>query len=155
MNVRKAIGGSSHSSLSVVLVGTQFVLIALIALTGPLWPANWSLRGILMIGGVIGVWSLQVIGMRNLHVFPEIPKNGRLVVQGPYRWVRHPMYTAVLLVTAAWVLGTPLPYRMGLWMGLLVTLLIKLLYEERLLLARFPTYKNYQIRTKRLIPFVW
>jgi protein-S-isoprenylcysteine O-methyltransferase Ste14 len=65
------------------------------------------------------------------------------------------MYTAVLLVTAAWVLGTPLPYRMGLWMGLLVTLLIKLLYEERLLLARFPTYKNYQIRTKRLIPFVW
>ena len=151
----KTIRGSSHSFLSVVLVGLQFVLIACIAVTGPLWPANWSLRAVLLGSGVVGAWSLQAIRLQNLQIFPEVRKNGRLITHGPYRWIRHPMYTSVLLVTGAWTLGNPLPFRIAIWMGLLVTLLIKLLYEERLLRARFPTYKRYQTGTKRLIPFIW
>jgi protein-S-isoprenylcysteine O-methyltransferase Ste14 len=65
------------------------------------------------------------------------------------------MYASVLLVTLAWVLGNPLPYRIMLWAGLGMTLLIKLQYEERLLIERFPEYEAYRRETKRLIPFVW
>jgi protein-S-isoprenylcysteine O-methyltransferase Ste14 len=143
------------SALSLTLVGIQFVLIGVIALTGPLWPPGWSLRGILAVGGVIGLWALQVMGLRQVKVFPEVACQGKLIVLGPYRWVRHPMYTSVLLATLAWTLGNLLPYRVILWVGLLMTLLIKLQYEERLLIERFPEYEAYRRKTKRLLPFVW
>ena len=145
----------SPSPLSLTLVGIQFVLIGVIALTGPLWPSGWILRSILGVGGVVGVWALQIMGLRQVKVFPEVAGQGKLVVLGPYRWVRHPMYTSVLLVTLAWVLGSPLSYRILLWVGLVITLSVKLHYEERLLLERFPEYEAYRRQTKRLIPFVW
>jgi protein-S-isoprenylcysteine O-methyltransferase Ste14 len=143
------------SALSLTLVGIQFVLIGVIAFTGPLWPPDWNLRGILAVGGVVGLWALQVMGLRQVKVFPEVACQGKLIVLGPYRWVRHPMYTSVLLATLAWTLGNPLFYRVILWVGLLITLLIKLQYEERLLMERFPDYEAYRRQTKRLIPFVW
>jgi len=80
---------------------------------------------------------------------------GKLIVSGPFRWVRHPMYTSLLLVTLEWVLGNPFTYRIILRLGLLMTLVIKLGYEERLLLERFPEYEGYRRQIKRLIPFVW
>ena len=155
MHVKKTFGGSSHSPLSIGFVGTQFVLIALIAIAGPLWPAHWSLKGMMVLGGVIGLWAFLAMGFGNIRAFPEIPQNGRLVVHGPYRWVRHPMYTSVLLVTLAWMVEHPLPFRMGLWVGLVVTLCVKLGYEEQLLLKRFPSYEQYRKGTKRLIPFLF
>jgi protein-S-isoprenylcysteine O-methyltransferase Ste14 len=145
----------SPSALSITLVGIQFVLIGVIAFTGPLWPPHWSLRVILVVGGVIGLWALHAMGLRQVKVFPEVANQGKLIVFGPYRRVRHPMYTSVLLVTLAWVLGNPLSYRVMLWAGLLMILMVKLRYEERLLMERFPEYEAYQRQTTRLIPFVW
>ena len=146
---------ASPSALSVTLVAIQFVLIGIIGFTGPLWPPHWSLRVILVVGGVIGLWALYVMGWRQLKVFPEVAGQAKLIVLGPYRWVRHPMYTSVLLVTLAWTLGSPLSYRILLWAGLVMTLWVKLRYEERLLMERFPEYEAYRRQTKRLIPFVW
>ena len=95
------------------------------------------------------------MGLRQVKVFPEVPSQGKLIALGPYRWIRHPMYTSVLLVPLAWTLGSPLPYRLLLWVGLVMTLSAKLRYEERLLIERFPEYEAYRRQTKRLIPFVW
>jgi len=61
----------------------------------------------------------------------------------------------VLVFTLGWTVEHPLPFRVALWGGLLVTLLIKLRYEESLLMERFPEYETYRHQTKRLIPFVW
>ncbi len=108
----------------------------------------------LVLGGMLGVWALQTMGIRNLRVFPEIPQSGKLVIQGPYRWVRHPMYTSVLLVTLSWVLTNPTFVRVSLWVILIGVLWVKLEYEERLLVKRFPSYSSYQRQTARLIPFI-
>ena len=151
----KSPGDSSRSWLSIVLVVTQFALIVLIMFTGPLLPTHWSLRGVLVLGGVIGLWAFLAMGLGNIRAFPEIPQHGRLVVHGPYRWVRHPMYTSVLVITLAWMVEHPFPFRMVLWVGLVVTLWVKLRYEESLLMERFPEYDTYRRQTKRLIPFVW
>jgi protein-S-isoprenylcysteine O-methyltransferase Ste14 len=151
----KSPGDSFHSWLSLVLVATQFTLIALIMFTGPLWPTHWSFRGMLVLGGVIGLWAFLAMGLQNLRVFPEVPQHGRLIVRGPYRWVRHPMYTSVMLITLSWMVEHPLPFRLALWVGLVMTLSVKLRYEEQLLLARFPLYEEYRMRTKRLIPFLF
>lgn len=146
---------TSHSRLSLVLVATQFVLIALIMFAGPLWPTHWSLKGLMVVGCLVGLWAFLSMGLGNIRAFPEIPQHGRLVVHGPYHWVRHPMYTSLLLITLGWVVEHPFPLRMVLWVGLVVTLWIKLRYEESLLMERFPEYESYQHQTKRLIPFVW
>ncbi len=146
---------TSHSWPSIVLVTTQFLLIALIMVVGPMFPTYWGPKGMMALGGVIALWAFLAMGLRNIRAFPEIPQHGRLVVHGPYRWIRHPMYTSVLVMTLAWVIEQPLPFRMGLWVGLVVTLWMKLRYEEQLLLERFPSYKEYRHRTKRLIPFIF
>jgi len=65
------------------------------------------------------------------------------------------MYTSVLLITLALVVERPLTFRMALWIGLVVTLWVKIRYEEQLLLARFPSYEKYRVRTKSLIPFLF
>jgi len=109
----------------------------------------------LVLGGVIGLWAFLAMGLGNIRAFPEIPQHGRLVVHGPYRWMRHPMYTSVLVITLAWMVEHPLPFRMALWLALAMTLWIKLGYEEQLLLTRFPSYEQYRKRTKRLIPFLF
>lgn len=146
---------ASHSWLSMALVATQFLLIALIMLAGPLWPTHWSLHGMMVLGGVIALWAFLAMGLGNIRAFPEVPQHGWLVVHGPYRWVRHPMYTSVLVITLAWTVEHPLPFRMVLWVGLVVTLWVKLGYEEQLLLTRFPSYEQYRKRTKRLVPFLF
>jgi protein-S-isoprenylcysteine O-methyltransferase Ste14 len=151
----KSPGDSSHSWLSIVLVVTQFALIVLIMFTGPLLPTHWSFRGVLVLGGVIGLWAFLSMGLGNIRAFPEIPQHGRLVVHGPYRWVRHPMYTSVLVITLAWMVEHPLPFRMALWLALAMTLWAKLGYEEKLLLTQFPSYEQYRKGTKRLIPFLF
>ena len=65
------------------------------------------------------------------------------------------MYTSLLLITMAWMIEQPLPFRLALWVGLVMTLWFKLHYEEGLLMERFPEYDAYRRQTKRLIPFVW
>jgi len=65
------------------------------------------------------------------------------------------MYTSVLMITLAWMVEQPFPFRMVLWVGLMVTLWVKLRYEEQLLLVRFPLYEEYRMRTKRVIPFLF
>jgi len=146
---------ASHSWLSLVLVATQLILMVLIMFAGPFWPTHWSPQGTMVLGGVIGLWAFLAMGLRNLRAFPEIPQHGWLVVHGPYRWVRRPMYTSVLVITLAWTVEHPLPFRVVLWVGLVVTLWVKLRYEESLLMERFPEYDNYRRHIKRLIPFVW
>jgi protein-S-isoprenylcysteine O-methyltransferase Ste14 len=78
-----------------------------------------------------------------------------LVQAGPYRFVRHPIYSGMILMFAAIVL---LVGRVGgiLALGFFVYgFVLKLRREERMMLKQFPTsYPEYATRTKRLVPFI-
>ncbi|HQU29297.1 MAG TPA: methyltransferase, partial [Nitrospirales bacterium] len=65
----------------------------------PLGLQGWSFCGIGIVERVVGLWALPAMGRHQVKVFPEISVQGKLIVFGPYRWIRHPMYTSVLLVT--------------------------------------------------------
>lgn len=140
---------------SFLLVAMQFLCIAAILLTGPLLPASPVGRGLAALGLALGLWAIRTMPRRSLHVLPEVREGATLVTQGPYRYIRHPMYAALLGVTLVLVLDQPTGLRLILWLILLADLLAKLLREEQYLARRFEEYREYQRRTFRLVPFIF
>ena len=84
------------------------------------------------------------------------PQSRRLVVTGPYRLVRHPMYLAELLMTAGIVMvAMQLTVVIGLCV-VIVLQVVRVFAEEQLLTGTMPTYETYVRTTRcRLIPSVW
>ncbi|WP_322511981.1 methyltransferase family protein [Chloroflexus sp.] len=137
------------------LVFGQFACLGAIAFTGPLIPSSPLLLGLLAGGLALGMWALLTMRLHRLSVLPDPLPRAELVNAGPYRWIRHPMYASLLLMTLAWVLAAPVVWRWALWLLLLAVLIAKLRYEEQLLSASIPAYREYQQRSWRLIPLLW
>lgn len=108
-----------------------------------------------ILGLGLGVWAIAAMRPGKFNIVPDVISGGRLVVRGPYRYVRHPMYAGLLLVTLPLLIDTFTILRLSVWILLCADLLLKLTYEEKLLATHFPDYVLYQKETKRLIPGVW
>ena len=108
-----------------------------------------------LIGLIIALWARTVLG-GNWSASVTFRDNHELIERGPYRFVRHPIYTGVLLMFC----GTAIVIGRGIaFLALLILFLIywlRLRQEEALLTRHFPeAYRRYKSRTKALIPFVW
>lgn len=138
-----------------ILVGAQFALLAW--LIWPLTPQAWSppALALLICSGVLGVWTLVHNRPGNFNIRPEPKASGRLVTAGPYRYVRNPMYSAVLLFAAAEVVAYADPWKIACWFGLALVLLAKAVLEEQGLAVRYPGYAAYAKRVRRFIPGVF
>ena len=93
----------------------------------------------------------------NWSITLEVREKHRLVTQGLYRLVRHPMYMALLLYAVGQALVLP-NYVAGPSYGVAMALLVALRLgpEERMMLEEFgKDYEEYRARTKRLVPGVW
>lgn len=85
-----------------------------------------------------------------------IPRDqAQLVEDGLYGYIRHPMYLAVLLLALGFVWQKPDIINIILYCILILDLLIKLHWEEKLLAEKFEGYQSYQQRTKKIIPFIF
>lgn len=139
---------------STLLVGLQ--LAALVAVVLPAGAVAWHAVGYLPIAAaaLLGGWTLAHNRPGNFGIFPEPRPAAKLVTTGPYAWVRHPMYLAVLLFAAGFVAGWRGVAHLAAFALLAVVLHAKAAREERLLRLRFPQYAAYAERTRRLIPFL-
>lgn len=97
---------------------------------------------------VIAVMNLG----KNLTPLPCPKDNAQLVQSGLYRYVRHPIYFGVLLAALVWFLNFPGVYVLAYSIGLFFLFDIKARREELWLVERFPSYRDYQGRVKKLIP---
>jgi protein-S-isoprenylcysteine O-methyltransferase Ste14 len=107
---------------------------------------------VLLIAGLaFAIGSVAVLG----RCFGILPDVRGLVTNGPYRWVRHPLYLGELTAVLGIVLGSRQPLWAGLtWCACVALQLARTGYEERNMSAQFPQYAEYAARTKRLIPGV-
>jgi len=144
------------------LVAAQFSLLAVLAGLA-LAPARWptfDAAALLASGAALGLWALSANRPGNFNIRPQ-PRDGAVFVhRGPYRWVRHPMYSALLLVglgaarmaaegTSGWAISTA----GGLaWLALLGVLWLKSAVEETALLRVFDDYADYRSRSGRFLP---
>lgn len=138
-----------------LLVAVQFALIGW--LIWPLTAQAWSLPALALLGCavVLAVWTLAHNRPGNFNIRPEPKASGRLVTGGPYRYMRNPMYSAVLLFAAAEVVAYADMWKIACWLLLALVLLAKVMLEERALRALFPGYAAYAKRVRRFIPGVF
>ncbi|MER7991115.1 isoprenylcysteine carboxylmethyltransferase family protein [Streptomyces noursei] len=104
----------------------------------------------------IRLWAIVALG-RFFRGTVHIQHGHRVVTAGPYRYVRHPAYSGLLLAAAA--LGLLLDNAAS-WLVCTVCCLLAVGYrirvEERMLLdALGEEYRSYAARTRRLVPGVW
>lgn len=136
-----------------LLVAAQFVLIAFVLVRASFQLAGFGAAGLLATSVAVGFWALWANRPGNFNIRPEPKAGGRLVQEGPYRWVRHPMYLAVLLFTAAFAVAGDVG-QWAAWLALAAVLFAKARREERGMALAHPGYAEYRARTRAIVPFL-
>lgn len=141
----------------------QFALMgaALVAIVVPPdWPSGardvLAVVGaaLLLAGALVAVAAVRSLG-RAMTPFPRPLEGAQLVETGPYRVVRHPVYTGGLLFLVGWSLIAG-PVALALTLALAVLWAGKIAVEERYLRAAHPGYDDYANRVpRRLVPGVY
>ncbi len=99
-------------------------------------------------------WARITFGRRSFHLAAN-PTEGGLVTVGPYRYIRHPIYTAVCLLSVAGVAAHWSWLAAALGALVLAGAMVRMRCEEVLLVARYPQYQDYCAKTWRMIPYVF
>lgn len=100
------------------------------------------------------IWARVTFGLRSFHAAAN-PTEGGLVRSGPYRFVRHPIYTAACLFCWAGALANASAWSAAACLALLAGAIMRMLAEERLLVERYPAYRQYAAATKRMVPYIF
>jgi protein-S-isoprenylcysteine O-methyltransferase Ste14 len=124
-----------------------------------LWPhsllVNVIADIIVLLGLIVALWGRITLG-RNWNMYPSLQGHHELIEAGPYVYVRHPMYSGLVLM----LLGTVIWY--GTLPGFIFFAVcvfgtwLKWSREEKILTKHFgQNYLDYQKRVRALIPFIW
>ena len=142
-----------HKSFSIlgylILVMVLLELLARDSLlaVGPVFITIQGLAASLMI------WARITFGQRSFHLSSE-PTEGGLITTGPYKYIRHPIYAAIIYFISASVLTHLSLVNISLWAAFCIGAGIRIYSEETLLKQKYPGYGDYAKQTKRIIPFL-
>ncbi|HEY8888530.1 MAG TPA: isoprenylcysteine carboxylmethyltransferase family protein [Gallionella sp.] len=100
------------------------------------------------------VWARLTFGQRSFHAAAN-PSAGGLVTTGPYRFIRHPIYTAACLFGWSGILAHWSLINVMLGVLLFVGAVGRMLCEERLIIEIYPEYRDYAQATKRMVPYIF
>ncbi len=150
MAVRAALGLGYVGALLVYIVYPRFLAWATFPL--PIW-ARWLGAVLTLASLLLLAWVHWTLGM-NFSTMLHVRQRHTLVTYGPYRWVRHPMYTAlflfgvgILLLTANWFVGGPLI------VAQVMIIAVQVGKEETMMIEQFgDEYRAYMQRTGRFLP---
>lgn len=114
---------------------------------------RWLGAGIIFTGDLLFIWSHKSLG-KNWSPILEIRKGHTLVTDGPYRFIRHPMYAAILLIgigvsflSANWIVT------LSYMLPVICLYMVRVSDEEKMMAEQFGNeYREYIKRTGRLIP---
>ena len=100
------------------------------------------------------IWARLTFKFRSFHLTANTTKGG-LVTSGPYKWLRHPIYAAVIYF--GWICFIAFPNIEASIAATFITggLFIRMILEEKALNEEYPEYPEYSKRAKRLIPFIY
>lgn len=135
----------------VAFVACAAAMIAVVVVGAPAAGSTASLLAgeiVAVAGCAWMVASVLVLG----RCFGVLPEARGLVVRGPYRLVRHPVYLGEIGAAAGLVAGAPAARNLVALAVLVAAQLVRMRLEERALAQAFPEYAAYAARTPRLLP---
>jgi protein-S-isoprenylcysteine O-methyltransferase Ste14 len=111
---------------------------------------------IICLGLFLRYWSIHILG-KYFRTTVELEKSQKVIQKGPYKWIRHPSYSGIILFCIGYGLAVQN------WLSLIIAIslpTIALLYrikieEEALVKGIGIEYEAYQKKTKKLIPGIW
>jgi protein-S-isoprenylcysteine O-methyltransferase Ste14 len=117
----------------------------------PLW-SRWAGVVLVIAGAVLLIWTFRSLGT-NLTDTVVTRTAHTLVVHGPYRWIRHPLYSSAGLMIAALSLIAANWFLLIIGVAVLCVIVMRTRTEEQNLVARFgDSYRKYMDRTGRFLP---
>lgn len=164
-SLKSGLKGEDHSRVTTWIIGASFLTNVVLPILDYRYStpvpqvAWWNWLGLLALiaGSAMRVWSIRVAG-DSFKVQIVVTAKQRLVMSGPYAWVRHPSYLGTVIsylgvatiFSSSWGLAT-------LLIIVVPTLIVRLLKEEKLLAAHFgEEWRRYRAQTEsRLIPGLW
>lgn len=115
---------------------------------------QWFGYAVFVIGSSIAIIAAFHLG-KNLTPLPKPKDNAEFVQTGLYRWVRHPIYFGVIVLSLGWGL---IQQSTLVWLYVLIIAIffdIKSRKEELWLCERFSEYPEYQGRVQKLVPWIY
>ena len=100
------------------------------------------------------LWARITFGRRSFHAAAN-PTAGGLVTSGPYRYIRHPIYTAICLFAWTGILASWSALNILLGTLLLAGAIGRIFCEEQLIIKAYPEYGEYARATKRMVPYIF
>jgi protein-S-isoprenylcysteine O-methyltransferase Ste14 len=128
------------------------------------WANGWAIfqsEAVRSIGVVLtaagisfAIWARRHLG-RNWSGTPRMKVGHELVTSGPYRFVRHPIYTGMLAALFGSALAVGFAW-LVIFIIVTVVFVRRIGVEEKYMMQLFPDqYPAYRARTKALVPFIW
>ncbi len=129
------------------------VLILYLLISGNLLSLSPAVIALQLLALGLSVWARRSFNPDQFSIHAE-PKQGQILLNGPYRLIRHPMYAAALLLIWAGVVAHMSPANLLIGVIAAAIIAVRITVEEQYLRTRYPGYAAYSGQTKRLIPYV-
>lgn len=155
-NVKAYNQSVNHRLKSWLFVSVQAILLVMLVLFS--FPDATPAHSTVVAGRVIELLGIIILFVsfydlrKSLTALPLPKEHGVLQIRGLYRYVRHPMYVAVLTLSLGIAVSSGAYQKYLLVLGLYILFSFKARYEEKLLSAKYPGYQAYMKKTPRFIP---
>lgn len=153
LDSRKHIKNQQKAWLFVTAQAVLLLLLIFLPVHTAVSPTG--IRTIATIFELLGIVLILIsaYGIRQSLTAMPVPKiNGHLQIHGLYTYMRHPMYTGVLLLSLGIALNSCSLLKFGLVLSLLLLFIFKARFEESLLAKKYPNYDAYKAKTAMFIP---
>jgi protein-S-isoprenylcysteine O-methyltransferase Ste14 len=138
-----------------ILVSIQFICLILVFASGRPFAKDYLLLALEIMGVALEIWAVITMGRHNLNITPLVKQEAQLVTWGPYRFIRHPMYSALLLIIWPLIIDRFSLFLLITGLVLTIVFIVKLFFEESALKKHFVEYEDYMKTTNRLIPYIF
>jgi protein-S-isoprenylcysteine O-methyltransferase Ste14 len=140
--------------------GLAFIVLAASVIEKSLTARNipdalYIISLILMFSGIAVVITALISFGQKITPNPVPLQTAELRTRGIYSLIRHPMYFSVLLFVTGFTLYEGAYYSFILNIVVFIFLAVKIKFEEKQLVKKFPEYKAYQYKTKKILPFIY